>query len=301
MQAAADELGIPQPSQVIGAVDDQSRQLLALANREGNEFSVLANKNGGWQELHKEYVFFTQVNTATTGNITINSTVITNIPSTAGITADIYFVDGEDLPIKAKVVSVDSGTQVTIDRPCTATTTGVTLTFAQGGYAMPSDFAYFIQTTYWDGINRWQLLGPATAQEKQVLKYGINPSGPRRRFWIRKNYMYLDPIPSTDNETIAYDYFSDGWCSSAAGVAQSTWTADTDLYLLDEDCFIQGIKWRFLRAKGLDYLEERTQYDMDCGRVMSRDGGNRDLPLGATNGGPFFLGYANIPDTNFGS
>jgi len=109
MQQAADELGIPQPSQIIGAVDDQSRQLLALAIREGKDFSVLANGAGGWQNLHKEYVFFTQVLTATTGDITSGSPVITNIPSTAGVTAETFFVDGTDLPIKAKVVSVDSG------------------------------------------------------------------------------------------------------------------------------------------------------------------------------------------------
>ena len=33
IQQAADEIGIPQPSAIIGQVDDQSRQLLALANR----------------------------------------------------------------------------------------------------------------------------------------------------------------------------------------------------------------------------------------------------------------------------
>lgn len=302
MQAAANELGIPEPSQVIGAVDDQSRQLLALANREGKEFSVLANGYGGWQNLHKEYVFFTEVPAATTGNITNNSRIITNIPSTAGITAEIYFVDGTGLPVKAKVVSVDSGTQVTIDRPCTATTTGVALQFAQCGYALPSDFEYFTQQTFWDGVWRWQLLGPISAQEKQVLKYGITPTGPRRRFWVRTNYLFLDPVPSTDNEAIAYDYYSNAWCRSSGGTVQSLWTADTDLYNLDEECFIQGIKWRFLRAKGLDYLEEYTKYEEDCQRVMSRDGGNRDLPLDSTSWGNFqLITTAQVPDTGYGS
>lgn len=301
MQQAADELGIPQPSQVIGASDDQSRLLLALAQREGKDFSVMANGSGGWQNLHKEYVFFTQVNSTTTGNITSGSPIITGIGSTSGVTAETWFVDGTGLPVKAKVFSVDSATQVTLDRNCTATTTGVTLTFAQGGYSMPSDFEYFVQKTYWDGVNRWQLLGPATAQEKQVLKYGINPSGPRRRFWVRINKLFLDPIPSTDNEAIAFDYYSNAWCESSGGTAQTRWTADTDIYRLDEDCFVEGIKWRFLRQKGLDYGEERTNYDQDCQRVMSRDGGARDLPLGASDDYPWLITDANIPDTGFGA
>jgi len=302
IQAAADEIGIPQPSQVIGNVDDQSRQLLALANREGKEFSGMANSRGGWQNLHKQYVFFTEVNTATTGDIVSGSRVITNIPSTSGIVAQTWFVDGDGLPIKAVIVSVDSPTQVTIDRPCTATTTGVSLVFAKGGYDLPSDLEYFAQLTYWDGSYRWQLLGPISAQENQVLRYGISPTGPRRRFYIRINKFFLDPIPSTDDETLAYDYYSNGWCESAAGVAQSTWAADDDVYKLDEDCFIQGVKWRFLRAKGLDYMEEKANYEADCIKALSRDGGTRDLPLNAQAlANNQLISDKQVPDTGYGN
>ena len=301
VQAAADELGIPQPSQVIGASDDQSRQLLALANREGKQFSVRANGSGGWQKLHKEYVFFTEVPAATTGSTTDGSTIITSIPSTSGITADTYFVSGTGLPTYAKVASVDSSTQVTLDRPCTATGTGVALQFAQGGYSLPSDLEYFVQKGFWDGSYRWQLLGPISAQEKQLLRYGISPVGPRRRFYIRNSKLYLNPPPSTDNETIAYDYYSNAWCESSGGTAQTIWTADTDVYRLDEDCFILGLKCRFLRAKGFDYSEEYSLYEDAANRVMSRDGANRDLPLNARSQELTLLSSANIPDTGFGS
>ncbi len=302
IQQATAEIGIPQPQQIVGATDEQSIQLLSLAIREGKEFSALANSYGGWQNLHEQYVFFTEVDAATTGDITNGSRVITNIPSTAGLVANTWFVDGTGLPIKAVIVSVDSGTQVTIDRPCTETTTGVSLTFAKGGYDLPSDFAYFTQLTYWDGSYRWQLLGPISAQEKQVLKYGISPTGPRRRFYIRKNKMFLDPIPYTDGETLAYDYYSNAWCESAAGVGQQYWQADTDIYKLDEDCFVMGLKWRYLRAKGLDYTQEYADYENESVRVMGRDGGNRDLPLNARSSTEIQLLSDNqIPDTGFGS
>lgn len=299
MQAACDEIGIPQPSAVIGSVDDQSRQLLALANREGKDFSVMANSRGGWQNLHKEYVFQTEVPAATTGDTTDGSKVITNIPSTAAFTAEFWFVSGDGLPYQAKIVSVDSATQVTIDRPITATGTSVALQFAQGAYAMPSDFEYFVQKSFWDGAMRWELLGPISAQEKNVLRYGVAISGPRRRFYVRNNRLFIDPVPSTDNESIAFDYFSNAWCQSSGGTAQSKWTADTDTYKLDEDCFIMGMKWRFLRAKGLDYGQEKLDYDADCMRVLARDGANRALPLGARQGLQL-IGTANLPDTGFG-
>lgn len=299
IQAACDEIGIPQPSAIIGQVDDQSRQLLALANREGKDFSVLANSRGGWQNLHKEYVFTTEVQAATTGNTTVDSAVITNIPDTTGIVAETWFVNGTGIPRDAKVVSVDSATQVTIDRPCTATGTGVSITFAQGGYSMPSDFEYFVQRSYWDGNMLWELMGPITAQEKQVLRYGTVASGPRQKFYVRSNKLYLVPVPSDDGTVAAFDYYSNAWCQSAGGTAQTRWTADTDTYKLDEDCFIQGMKWRFLRAKGLDYQQEKYDYDTDCMRVLARDGGARDLSL-TQNTGLKFLGTDNIPDSGFG-
>lgn len=299
IQDACDEIGIPQPSAIIGQVDDQSRQLLALANREGKDFSTMANSRGGWQTLHKEYVFQTEVLAATTGNTTEGSAVVTNIPSTASVVAETWFLNGTGIPRDAKVVSVDSGTQVTLDRPCTETGTGVSITFAQGGYSLPSDFEYFVQRSYWDGNMLWELMGPITAQEKQVLRYGTVASGPRRKFYVRNNKMYLVPVPEEDGDVVAFDYYSNGWCASSGGTVQSRWAADTDTYKLDEDCFVQGMKWRFLRAKGLDYAQEKMDYDADCMRVLARDGGARDLSL-VHNQGLKFLGTDNIPDSGYG-
>lgn len=231
VQAACDEIGIPQPSAIIGQVDDTSRQLLALANREGKDFSVLANSRGGWQNLHKEHTF-----------TTVNGTA---------------------------------------------------------EYALPSDFEYFVFKSFWDGNMLWELIGPITAQEKQILRYGSVTSGPRRKFYVRSNMFYLDPEPTEDGDTIAYDYYSNAWCQSAAAVDQQRWTADTDTYKLDEDCFIQGMKWRFLRAKGLDYSEEKLAYDTDVMRVLARDGGSRALPFVRTSGVPFIT-MGNVPDTGYG-
>ena len=59
------------------------------------------------------------------------------------------------------------------------------------------------------------------------------------------------------------------------------------LIKLDEDCFIQGMKWRFLRAKGLIILRGEKAYDEDCIRVLSRDGGARICLLFGNEGVPF--------------
>lgn len=172
---------------------------------------------------------------------------------------------------------------------------------SQQEYDLPADFAYFVQRTWWDGSMKWELLGPITAQEKQVLRYGIIANGPRRKFYISNGKINIVPTPEETGETIAFDYFSSYWCESASGTAQARWNADTDVYLLDEDCFVQGIKWRFLRAKGLSYDQEKLDYDSDCGHAMSRDGGTRDLNIAYSDFSVArLLDDANIPDTGFG-
>lgn len=299
MQQAANEISIPEPSQIIGAQDDQSKLLLALAQREGKDFSVLANKNGGWQDLHNEYAFTTTAVTLT-GTITSGSAVVTGISSTAALTALTFGAIADGITSGSIILSVDSGTQVTLNQAATKSGT-VSIVFGQIAYDLPSDLEYFVQRTWWDNTYKWELLGPITAQEKQILKYGIIASGPRSKFYIRKDKMYLNPMPEVSGSLFAYDYFSNAWCQSAGGTGQQLWAADTDTYKLDEDCFIQGIKWRFLRNKGLDYAEEREAYERDCQRVMSRDGGNRDLPIAGGTYGARFLSDDNIPETGYGA
>lgn len=301
IQQAANEIGIPEPSLIIGATDDTSKQLLALAIREGKEFSQMANKNGGWQALHKEYMFTTAAITGLTGNLTSGSAIISNISDTAGIVAGTWAVSGSGIPASAYVLSIDSPTQVTMSTTAIVSGTAVGLSFGQIAYSLSADLEYFLTKTFWDGSYRWQLLGPLEAQEKNVIKFGISPVGPRRRFWILNNYLYINPLPGNSTDVIAYDYMSNAWCASSGGTTQKKWIADTDIYLLNEDCFVLGMKWRYLRAKGLDYAQEFDTYTKTSNRVMARDGGGRDLPLNATSQDIHLLNSSNVPDTGFGT
>lgn len=299
LQDFADEVGIPAPSQVVGNADDTSRQLLSLANREGKDFAVAANSKGGWQQLHKEYRFTTVCKTGLTGDTTAGSAVITNISSTSGIVAGTWLLTADNFASICNIVSVDSATQITVDLEATATGT-VDLEIGQAAYSLPSDFEYFALQTFWDNAYRWELLGAISAQEKQILRYGVTAPVVNRTFYIRNNKMWLVPTPTTNGDLIAYDYYSNAWCQSAGGTAQTEWTADTDTYLLDEDCFIQGMKWRYLRAKGLNYDQEYADYESDKARVISRTGGERVLSL--TGGSHFnrFIDGCNIPETGYG-
>ncbi|MFZ4473384.1 MAG: hypothetical protein ACOYOX_11505, partial [Limnohabitans sp.] len=71
------ELGLTQPPLVIGSTNNQTIQLLALAQRLGKDLV----RDFEWQKLVKAYIWQTQNAISTTGNITANSKIITNIPS----------------------------------------------------------------------------------------------------------------------------------------------------------------------------------------------------------------------------
>jgi len=177
---------------------------------------------------------------------------------------------------------------------------------SQQQYAFPSDYSYIIGQTEWDRTQKWQLVGPATPQEWQLINSGLSPVGPRRFFRITRDAastaanLFLYPIPSTVN-TIVFEYISKNWCASSGGTPKALFTLDTDVPILDDDLFVLGIKWRYLRAKGLPYDEEFKEYENTLQFLIAKAGASRPLPLNINTRNNILISNANIPDTGFGS
>jgi hypothetical protein len=168
-------------------------------------------------------------------------------------------------------------------------------------YKFPTDIQYLIPETGWSRTYRWQLLGPLEAQEWQVLKSGISPTGPRTRYRIMQGQIYFDPPPCQDQE-IVFEYYSNTWCQNSLGVGKARFTDDTDTFMLPDNLMVLGLKWRMLRAKGLDYGQEFKEWERACERSMSRAGSARNLPINAQSArGINLLNSRNVPDTGFGS
>lgn len=312
VQDACAELSLAIPQTVIGNTDPQVKQLLALSNREGMEFAGQQGQWSGWPELRQEYTF--QLVPASGGNngvyvanTTINSKVLTGFASTTGILVG-YGVSGGSILTGAIVTAVTAGPggTVTLNTPANATSTAQNFSFGQIAYDLPSDIQMFIAATQWDRNFRWQMLGPISAQEWQTIVSGICPVGPRLRFRVMEGssntmQMWIQPPPGAQQtDTVAYEYTSTNWCKSASGTRQPRWAADTDLYLWPEQTQVLGVKWRFLRAKGLDYTEEVKTYENAVQRQIARSGGNKTLALNSRQYGQHLLGWDNIPSTGYG-
>lgn len=309
IQDCCNELSLSSPTYVIGNTDQQVQQLLALANLEGQTFAQLQGPWGGWPELNTVYTFNLVPAGPFTGNTTANSDLITGLSSTVGVLVG-YGVAGAGVYQSATIIAVPPTTAagtVQMSAVASSTNTAASYNFGQISYALPGDIRSFINATYWDRNFRWPMLGPLSPVEWEVIISGISPVGPRIRFRVVNNLMEIQPLPGTaQTDQIAYEYVSNAWCTSAAGVANTAsggvckFAADTDLYRWPENVLRLGVKWRFLRAKGLDYADELKQWSDARDFQLSVSGGSRSLRMNAVQTGLHFLNWTNVPDSGFG-
>jgi len=168
---------------------------------------------------------------------------------------------------------------------------------SQETYALPSDFRNIINNTLWDRTNDWQMIGQVDEKKWQELKSSNLASGIRRWFKLSGNLIHIFPTPTTTGDTIAYTYMSNSWCQSSGDVAQSKFLADSDVLNLDEQLMIMGIKWRFLKEKGLSYQDSYQEYQIELQRVIARNTPTSDINMGDTE----VILAVNVPDNNYGS
>ena len=302
VQTVQAELNLfPQATSVSGATDDQTIQLFTLINAVGRELMVERD----WRSLEEEGIISVIPPVTTTGNTTQQSAVVTGIGSLTGVAATTWVCQGQTIAQAARVVSVDSSSQVTLNEQSTATLTGISLTFSQDTYAIPADFSHFVNGTAWDRTRRWQLLGPTSPQEDQWMRSGIAAIGPRRRFrqvGRGVNSFRIWPPPATTDtpSTLVFDYISSYWAQDTNGVPKAAFTADTDTCVYPDDVMIKGLKYKFFLVKGFDVSTYRAEYMQARDVAMAQDGGARTVRMGRKRW-PVLISGANIPDAGFGS
>lgn len=78
-----------------------------------------------------------------------------------------------------------------------------------------------------------------------------------------------------------------------------TVVTDSDLCLFDEEIMIAGLKWRFLRARGLVYQDVQTEYQLAVDTAMARWNPGRRISLaGQGLYNPF---TPNVPESGYGN
>ena len=286
------ELGLPVPTAVATSTDPQVQQVQALLNRTGDILSTERD----WQVLASEYRFET-VYYQYTGDVTAGSTTITNLSSVVGLSTD-FMASGTGIQQDSFLTSVGT-TSAVMTIPSTETATGITITFGQAKYSMPSDYARSVDKTQYNKSNRWSIIGPKDAQEWQWLKASYVTTGPRMRYRIMGNKFTLWPAP-TSTLVLGFEYVSNAWVLSASGTPKTKATVDTDTFLFPDRLLVLGTKLKFFEIKGFDTTTLLQDYVRELDKWKASESGADTLSL-APRYPNLLLTQNNIPDTGFGN
>lgn len=300
VDTACNELGLVAPTSVVGSVDLQVKQLLALINRDGSNLYRARD----WTCLQGEHIINVEQPTTLVGTVTANSQTCT-VTSTAGLST-AYAVSGAGQPAAQRISAVSlDGVTLTLEMESTESAVGTSLIFARDTYTIPSDFDRFISHTWWDRTNHWMLMGPQTPQMDQWQRSGIVTTGPRlrwRQIGVRPTVFRLWPPPTSQSvpDALVFEYVNDGWVAHADGTYGNKFTLDTDTSLLDDQVLILGIKWRMWQIKGFNYGAMQQEYIDTVNQQKARDGGMADLNM-TRRSYPYLISGANVQDGNYPS
>ena len=292
IQAAAQELAIPVPILVAGSTSTDTIQLFALLNRVLSDLQ----RDYIWQSLRTEYRFTTQF-LQTTGNVSANSPVITNIASTTGLD-NTYQIVAIGVNNDTYIQTKDSATQITMTQAASASGTNIPITFCKTKYTMPVDFDRPIDRTQWDKSKHWEMLGPETPQQWQWLKSGYISTGPRIRWTYLGGFFQIWPAVSSP-EYLGFEYISNGAAFDNAGNRKQYFTEDTDTCIFPDGLMIVGLKSYYYQAKGFGD-QYKDEFENLWSIAKANDSGSASLQM-APNPLNTLIGWENIPDSGYGN
>ena len=293
VQQVTAELNLAIPTYVIGNPSQDVQQVLALMNRAG--YNLV--KEHDWQALELEYRFYTNAIT-TTCNTTNGTYLLNNIPSTAGLDSN-YSIVGTSIPQDTYVDTVLDANSLTTTQLSSATSVGGTVTFSRTIYPLPPDYETITDNTHWDKTKHWQMLGPVDAQQWQWLKSGYISTGPRVRWRILGNEFQIWP-PYNTQEYLGFEYRSKGFVRDTVGNVKNSFTADTDTTVLDDTIIVLATKLKYFQIKSFDTTALQQDYQRYLSIAKANDKGSATLSF-APQPSAVLIGWANIPDTGYGS
>ena len=293
VQQVTAELNLAVPSAVVGNPSQDVQQVLALMNGEGYDLI----KEYDWQALQVQYRFYTQaINCNATS---VNGSTLLAVDPGVDITAvdKQWQITGYNINQDTNVVSV-SGQNITMSQMASGSGNGA-IVLAQTAYDLPFDFENITDRTQWDKTKHWEALGPEDAQQWQWLKSGYISTGPRIRWRILDNQFQVWP-PMNTNEYLGWEYKSKGWVRGYDGAVKTSFTADSDTTVLDDRIVVLGTKLKYWSIKGFDTTTLLQEYQRYLSVAKANDKGAPNLSF-APYPSKVLIGYANIPDTGYGS
>ncbi len=283
LQGVVRELGLPDITTVVGSTDRTTTQLLAIANRVGEDLKTRAQ----WPQLSKEYTF-----TLVDGQegYALPSDIDQVIFRTNWDRTNHWELEGPLSPQewqyrKSGVSQVSPRRKFRVR----GASNNSFLIFPTPG---PSDagaiMVFEYQSTNWIAPKTW-----ITATVFAAATYCF--------FNGNIYYTTLGGTTGATAPTHTTGSVSDGGVTwTYFDGVYSSFLADTDTCLISEMLVGLGVQWRFMRQKGLDYEEIRADFEQALVSEVFKIEGAPTLRMSPGNDN-FLIGWWSIPDTGYGS
>lgn len=155
-----------------------------------------------------------------------------------------------------------------------------------------------------DGTVTWEYVtvNSWTAQTEFAFNDVILTGG---RYYVCSTPTDFNAGPRISGDTAPNWYFNSTDFRQEDGTAvwqfvktpYDTLVSDSDLVVFDPELMTLGLKWRFMRARGLQYEDIQSEYNAMRERARSRFNPGRKLSMGAGGIGI----WINVPEGNFGN
>lgn len=169
-------------------------------------------------------------------------------------------------------------------------------------YATPADYQRLLDGTAWNRTTDQPLIGPASEVEWQALKARDQAAVISKVFRVYQDKIWLHPVP-TAAEQVAYEYLSAHWVTETGQAAPNAAFCDaaTDTLHFDPHLLVCALSLAWEGAKKMDTGRSQARFDLALARAMSQDGAAAVHTQSTADRGFRPLGYANLPDTGYGS
>jgi len=145
-------------------------------------------------------------------------------------------------------------------------------------YALPSDLHSFVQNTFYETGDSQPAHFPTSDQQFAL----INSSGIGDGIWtnVRVAGGEFEIDEPKNGEDLEFTYRSNHPVqATGGGSTKELYTADTDVWLLDDRLHEYDIIWRWKKLHGMDWQEDFALFKRYKNEYVARDGGYRALNM----------------------
>lgn len=194
-------------------------------------------------------------------------------PNTFFSSQDTFEMEIVDLANEVAKVIADQHDWQVLTKVHTLTGDGVTTSFS-----LPSDYdRQLFDSRIYDATNwAWGYCRVVRADEwlaLQIRDFATITPG----FWtLLENQLQFLPAPP-DTEEAKFMYIGNSIVRDENGNLKSSFTADSDTFVLDERLLTLGIIWRWREQKRLESAADQANYDALYSDIAGRDGGAKPI------------------------